>query len=284
MRKLLPLACLALVAGCGGAATGEPRSAGKVRFDAAAAMHLVRVQVGYGPRPAGSRASRRLGRWLRSELPHGRFQRVPHGLRNVVGSVVGRDPRRIVVVGAHYDTKDIPGYLGAVDSASGTAVALQLARTIRPRELGPTVVFVLFDGEESPPGPPETPADFVRRGLRGSKVAARSLREAETMVLLDLVGNRHLRLRRDPFSDKHLWSRLRDVANHLGTGHAFRDGTADATFYDDHYPFVRAGVPSIDLIDFDFPCWHAPCDNLSQVSQASLGDTGRTVLGLLLTL
>ncbi len=284
MRKPLLVVCALLVAGCGTAASGRSGSGRTVDFDTAAAMRLVRSQVAYGPRPAGSPALRRLARRLRKELPHGRFEPVGHGLRNVVGSVIGRYPRRIVVVGAHYDTKALPGYLGAVDGASGTAVTVQLARSIHPRELRPTVVFVLFDGEESPPGPPETPADFVSRGLRGSKVAARALREAKAMILLDLVGNRHLRLPRERISDRQLWSKLRDAAGHVDAGGAFPDATTDTELYDDHYPFARAGVPSIDLIDFDFACWHQLCDNLSQVSPRSLGESGRAVLALLHTL
>ena len=46
---------------------------------------------------------------------------MPDGLRNVIGTVRGREPGYIVV-GAHYDTKDIPGFVGANDGASGTAV------------------------------------------------------------------------------------------------------------------------------------------------------------------
>ena len=169
MRKPLLVACALLVAGCGSAASGRPGSGQTVHFDAAAAMRLVRLQVSYGPRPAGSLASHRLARRLRAALPNGRFERVGHGLRNVVGSVVGRDSRRIVVVGAHYDTKAIPGYLGAVDGASGSAVAVQLARSIRPGELRPTVVFVLFDGEESPPGRPRPPLTSSAAGCAGAR-------------------------------------------------------------------------------------------------------------------
>ena len=62
----------------------------------------------------------------------------------------GRDPSRTVVVGAHYDTKDLPGFVGANDGAGGTALVVELARTFEPRELRPSVVFILFDGEESP--------------------------------------------------------------------------------------------------------------------------------------
>ena len=69
----------------------------------------------------------------------------------MIGTVPGRDPSRTVVVGAHYDTKDIPGFVGANDGASGVAVVVELARTLTPRTLRPTVVFILFDGEESPP-------------------------------------------------------------------------------------------------------------------------------------
>ena len=75
---------------------------------------------------------------------------MPGGLRNVVGFVPGRDPSRTVVVGAHYDTKDLPGFVGANDGAGGTALVVELARTVKPRELRPSVVFILFDGEESP--------------------------------------------------------------------------------------------------------------------------------------
>jgi hypothetical protein len=275
---LAALATAALAAGCGGDdKTGPPD-----RFDGAAAMRWVRTQVAYGPRPAGSRASRRLAERLRAALPGGRFQAVPGGLRNVIGVVPGRNPERVVVVGAHYDTKDLPGFVGAIDSGSGTAVATQLARTLRPRQAGPTVVFALFDGEESPRGTPDDEAAFQARGLRGSKVAARSLRRAEAMILLDFVGNRRLSLAREPLSDARLWARLRAAARRAGAGWAFPPRT-QRPVSDDHVPFSRAGVPSIDLIDFDFPCWHETCDDLSQVSERSLDATGESVLELILS-
>jgi Zn-dependent M28 family amino/carboxypeptidase len=265
--------------GCGGGATARPSPPD--RFDAAAAMRLVRLQVDYGPRPAGSDASRRLAKRLRSELPGGRFQRVPQGLRNVIAVVPGREPSRVVVVGAHYDTKDLPGFVGAIDGASGTAVAVQLARTLRPRQAGPTVVFALFDGEESPRGTPDTEQGFRRRGLRGSRVAAKKLPRAEAMVLLDFVGNRNLKLPREELSGARLWGRLRAAARRVGAGGAFPSGTRGA-ISDDHVPFLDRGIPAVDLIDFDFPCWHQRCDDLTQVSKRSLDQTGESVLELLL--
>jgi glutaminyl-peptide cyclotransferase len=258
-----------------GSAAPSPRAD---RFDSAAAYRLLREQVALGPRPAGSAASRRLALRLRNLLPRGLFQPVPGGLRNVVGVVPGRTPRT-VVVGAHYDTKDIPGFVGANDGASGTAVVVELARTIRnPRS---TLVFVLFDGEESPRGTPDI--EFEEKGLRGSKVAAARLRRADAMVLLDFVGDRRLRIPREGSSDPGLWRRLRAAARVVGAQRAFPE-TIGPIILDDHTPFLEQGVPAIDLIDFNFPCFHRRCDDLSAVSERSLDAVGETVLSMLASL
>ena len=243
------------------------------RVDEHAAWSRLVSQVQLGPRPAGSPASRKLARQLKAELPRGSFQAVPGGLRNVVGFVPGRDPSRTVVVGAHYDTKDLPGFLGANDGAGGTALVVELARTVQPRALRPSVVFILFDGEESPKG---ATGDFYDAGLRGSKVAARVYRKAEAMILLDFVADKNLALPREELSDPALWRRLRAAAKRVGTAAVFPDGTQSAVL-DDHVPFRKLGVPSIDLIDFDYACWHRTCDNLSQVSKRSLDAVGETV-------
>jgi glutaminyl-peptide cyclotransferase len=264
-------AVLAFAAGSAPGARGNS-------FDEERAFALLKEQVELGARPAGSAASRTLAQRLRTLLPGGRFQAVPGGLRNVVGVVPGRNPRRTVVVGAHYDTKDIPGFVGANDGASGTAVTVQLARTIRPRQLRPTIVFVLFDGEESPAGAPET--QFERYGLRGSKVAAKAFRRAEAMILLDFVGDKDLSTPRERLSNRRLWAKLRAAAKRTGNARFFPPTTTGAVL-DDHVPFLRRGIPAIDLIDFDFPCWHEQCDDLSAVSAKSLDATGETVLELL---
>jgi hypothetical protein len=281
------LAAVALALGCGGddepAAVPTERTAATSggRFDGAAALAWVERQVKLGPRPAGSPASRKLAKQLRNAIPKGRYQSVPGGLRNVLGTVPGKDPKRFVVVGAHYDTKDIPGFVGAVDGGSGTAVVAQLARTIKPRTIRPTIVFAFFDGEESPAGRPDS--QFEKYGLRGSKVAARTLDDAEAMILLDFVGEKDLRIPHEENSDKRLWKKLRAAAATVGTIEHFpRDLWPPVS--DDHIPFIKRGVPSIDLIDFDFDCWHKTCDDLTQISEASLDATGETVLRLLATL
>jgi hypothetical protein len=248
------------------------------RFDGEAAFRLLRRQVEMGPRPAGSPESRQLARLLKRIVPRGRFQQVPHGLRNVIGTVRGREPG-YVVVGAHYDTKAMRGFLGANDGASGTAVAAQLARTLkRPRH---TVHFVFFDGEEVPRGVPD--GDFLERGLRGSRVAAPEFNEARAMVLLDFVGDRELSIRRERNSSEGVWRQLRGAARRVGAGSVFPSGTQFEVL-DDHIPFLDQGVPSIDLIDFNFPCFHLRCDNMSAVSEDSVDAVGETVYELLKTL
>jgi glutaminyl-peptide cyclotransferase len=269
------LAVLALaLAGSGGSASVD-------RFNEKRAFAFLREQVELGPRPAGSPASRKLAERLRRLLPKGRFQAVPDGLRNVIGVVPGRNPKRTVVVGAHYDTKDLPGFVGANDGASGTATVVELARTIRPKQLRPTLVFILFDGEESPRGSPDE--EFERYGLRGSKVAAKTYRHAEAMILLDFVGDVDLSIPREGFSNRKLWAKLRAAGARVGEGRVFPPTTTGGVL-DDHRPFLREGVPAIDLIDFDFPCWHRPCDDMRVVSPRSLNSVGETTLELLRSL
>ena len=121
------------------------------RFDRDRAFADLRYQVELGPRPAGSERSRELAAWLRERLPRGRLEPLPGGLQNVVGSIPGRG--KPILVAAHYDTKDIPGFVGANDGAGGTAAVLEIARALRTvkRPAGaPPIRFVLFDGEESP--------------------------------------------------------------------------------------------------------------------------------------
>jgi glutaminyl-peptide cyclotransferase len=264
-----------------GSDNGNAAPAKTNRFDGPAAFNLLKLQLSYGPRPAGSKQSRKLAERLRGLMPNGRFQKVPGGLRNVVGTVPGRDPRHFVVVGAHYDSKDQPGFLGANDGAGGTAAVVQLARRLRPRTLRHTVKFVLFDGEESPRGVPDS--QFLARGLRGSKVAAKAFHKADAMILLDFVADKDLSLPRESTSDMKLWARLRAAAGRAGVSPYFPDAVG-VGIEDDHTPFLQRGVPSIDLIDWDFPCFHKTCDNLSAVSERSLDASGEAVAGLLATL
>jgi Zn-dependent M28 family amino/carboxypeptidase len=237
--------------------------------------------VKLGPRPAGSETSRKLAEWARRKLPDGRIEKVRGGLQNVVGRIPGSKPA--VLVGAHYDTKTgVPGFVGAEDSAGGTAAVLELARVLpklkRPAG-APEIRFVLFDGEECDGDKP----DFYTCGLRGSRAyAAKHAQELRAAIVLDFIAQKELRIPRDDSSNLELWERLRRAARRVGSGAAFPDETQGEVL-DDHTPFLRRDVPAIDLIDFDFACWHKACDDLTAVSRASLDRSGEAVLELLRT-
>jgi glutaminyl-peptide cyclotransferase len=296
VRRLLPLisVVLLLAAGAlvvaavsGGFDSGdEPppeASAARLRvdrFDRDRAFADLRHQVELGPRPAGSDKARELAEWLRARLPRGRIQRVPGGLQNVVGRIPGRG--KPIVLAAHYDTKDIPGFVGANDGAGGTAAVLEIARFLRTAERpagAPPIRFVLFDGEESP----DDTKDFYSTGLRGSKFyARRHANEIRALILLDFVAEKGgMRIPREAGSHLALWTRLRAAARRVGALSAFPDETTGEVL-DDHTPFTRRGVPAIDLIDFTFECWHKTCDNLDVVSARALDLTGEAVTQMLL--
>jgi Zn-dependent M28 family amino/carboxypeptidase len=167
--------------------------------------------------------------------------------------------------------------VGANDGASGTAVTLRLAREIEPRSIRPTLLFVFFDGEESPAGS----SDFLEDGLRGSKVAAKRFAgRVDRMVLLDFVGETDLSIPREEYSSPGLWRKIQRASDRAGTPQTFPAGTQSGIL-DDHIPFRERGVPAIDLIDFEFDCWHETCDDMSAVSEDSLDRVGETVMELL---
>lgn len=251
------------------------------RFDSAYAFSLLRRQVDrYGWRPAGSPALRRLATDLRGRLPGGRLEslgpRHPR-LRNVTGVIPGRRPA--ILVAAHYDVEARPrGFVGANDGAAGTAAVVGIARALAalPVPGGREVRFALFDGEEEPAGS----ADHYRDGLRGSRAYLRRHRgEVGALVLLDYVGARGLRLPREGSSNRELWARLRAAAGRVGVREAFPDETG-ATVYDDHTPFLLAGVPAINLIDWGYPWRDTLADDMSKVSPRSLDVAGEAVVEL----
>jgi glutaminyl-peptide cyclotransferase len=247
-------------------------------FDAPRAFALIRRELSYGQRPAGSPQLRRLAEVLRRELPNGRFEQVPGhpGLRNVVATIPGRAPA--IVVGAHYDSEYHPkGFVGANDSAAGTAAVVELARDLRSTS-GREVRFVLFDGEEEGPGCSN--ARFDKCALRGSRAyVAAHRREVGQMVLLDYIANQGVRLPREGSSDRALWARVRGAASEVGVGDVFppRD---QVTIYDDHTPFLRAGIPAVDLIDFSYRYADGLKDTIDKLSVASLDAVGETVFAL----
>jgi len=273
-------------ASAGATAPGVPAPTAK-RFDGRRAFALLRAQVrDYGWRPAGSSALRRLALRLRGLLPNGRFEAVAGrpGLRNIVGTIPGREPA--ILVGAHYDVESLPkGFVGANDGAAGTAAVVYLAKALAraPRPARARAVrFVLFDGEEEPPGC----ADFLNCGLRGSRsYAERHAGRVSSMVLLDYIAAKEdLRFAREGGSDAGLWEQLRSAADAVGVGSLFPAGLSSGEILDDHTPFTSRGVRAIDIIDFDYRPRDTLADNLDAVSQRSLDAVGEAVYRLVVRL
>jgi glutaminyl-peptide cyclotransferase len=255
------------------------------RFDADRALRLVRLQLAAGPRPAGSAALARVGERLRALLPDGHFEVVPgsggsHPLRNVVGELPGAG--KPILVAAHYDTQPYPdGFVGANDAAAAVATVVEISRALRrhPRPAGaPAVRFVLFDGEESPI---EDDSDFYNNALRGSKpYAAAHASELSAMVLLDYIGNRGVQLPREGSSDPGVWRQVRAAARRVGVERVF-PLTTETTIFDDHTPFLRAGVPAVDLIDWSYRRYDDARDTYARLSAASVDAVGETIVELL---
>lgn len=275
----------------GGGHDGDPIAtslvAGRVpkanvnRFDGRRAMATARMQVDAGPRPAGSRALRRVAEKLRAELPDGHFENVPAqpGLRNIVGDLPGPGP--VIVIGAHYDTINSPkGFVGANDSAAAVGAVVELARALKKVQrsaISPGIRFVLFDGEEE-----QKPTDdFYRDALRGSKSYVQlHAEEVRAMVLLDYIGNKGVRLPREGTSTTSLWDDVRAAAKKVGVGAIFPDKTQTSIF-DDHTPFLRADIPAVDLIDWSYPYQHKLTDSYDKLSVDSVDAVGETIVQLI---
>jgi hypothetical protein len=246
------------------------------RFDAAAAMTWAQRQVDLGPRPAGSDAERAAAELLMPALPGGRFVAIPDGLRNIEGRLRGHGKEILLI--AHYDTTPVDGYLGANNSAAAVGAVVELAKALQrdQRRTDRPIRFLLTDGEEAPTFPVQ--GDFITQGLRGSRAAAKVLNPGQVIVL-DFIGQANLEIPREASSTPALWNRLRAAAAKVGVPSVFPN-TTRGQIEDDHTPFLARGIPAIDLIDFDYPCWQKPCDTMDKLSERSVDAAGETVLEL----
>ncbi|MCW2986931.1 MAG: hypothetical protein JWR63_4501, partial [Conexibacter sp.] len=224
---------------------------------------------------------RRVAERLRARLPGGAFEDVPGnpGLRNIVGGLPGTAPA--IVLGAHYDTEYHPkGFVGANDAAAAVGAVIEVARALRhaQRPAGaPAIRFVLFDGEEEP-FPTD---DFYADALRGSKAYVNAHPGAtRAMLLLDYIGNRGVRLPREGSSSASLWRDVRAAARRVGVGAVFPPAVETA-ITDDHAPFLRAGVPAADLIDWAYPVKDTIRDTYDQLDPRAIDAVGETVVALL---
>ena len=261
--------------------------AAQPRFDGAAALRHVERLVAIGPRVAGSSGGERAREYIVGELrkiagvtvtvqpfeaatPHGRLT-----MANVIAVLPGRRSDVIMLAG-HYDTKlfDSFRFVGANDGGSSTALLLELARRLAAAPRGYTYWLVWFDGEEARVSWTQHDSLYGSRHLAAE--LARSQQLPRAMVVVDMVGDRDLAIRRESHSAGWLSDIIWDAAGRLGHGRHFLREPMPVE--DDHVPFLRLGVPAALLIDFDFPPWHTADDTLDKVSAQSLAIVGEVVL------
>ena len=273
----------------GAGAACQPRFA----VDGARALARVERQVSAGPRIPGTAGHDTVRVWIEGELARLGARVEPQTftdstlgrplvLTNVIGHY-GPDGGRRVALLAHWDSRPWSDrdpdstlrrrpLVGANDGGSGVAVLLEVAELLARRAPAIGIDLVFVDGEDL--GTEHDPEGFCR----GSKELARRMREGSTpaaaaVFVFDMVGDRDLEIHPEVRAAReatNLVQLVLDGARATGAAHFKPDPRYD--LYDDHTPFLDAGIPAVDIIDFDYPAWHTTHDRLDQVSAASLAE------------
>ena len=252
-------------------------------FNGERAYQDVLTQMSFGPRTPGSEAHSRTIDWLRHGLEKSGWttdiqsvEVMGHPVQNIIAYRT-EEPAQIIL-GAHYDSRLIadqgtgPAGLepvpGANDGASGVAVLLELARSLPSSTLPLQLVF--FDAEDNGglPG-----WDW----LLGSRAFVASLSsKPRAAIIVDMVGDADLNIFVERNSDPQLVNQIWSQAASLGYQVQF-DSRPKYSMLDDHTPFLEAGIPAVDIIDFDYPYWHTSEDTADKVSAQSLQIVGQTL-------
>lgn len=255
--------------------------------------------VSFGARWSGSRAIADYADWIRQTASNARkFQvseqrfeaQTPGGkivFRNIIAEIPGRS-REWVLIGAHYDAKkflSLPGFQAANDGASGVAALLGMIHALEQYPDKPpfTLRFVFFDGEECLYRYSENDGLHGSRALAAHYEQNGELRKCRAMILLDMIGDRDLNLTLPANSSPSLLAHFERIVRKSLPG--LRYEKLSSEILDDHVPFLRRGVPSLDLIDFDYGpnnChWHSAGDTLDKISAQSICTAADLAMALL---
>jgi glutaminyl-peptide cyclotransferase len=253
-------------------------------FNGQRALGDVATQLSFGPRPSGSEGHAKVRSWIQDELEStGWIVEIPeveylgHPIFNIIAKRNTASPQ--IILGAHYDTRFIADkdpdpakrtqpVAGANDGASGVAILLELARTL-PEDTVPTWL-VFFDAEDNG-------RIGGWDGILGSRAFVAALQyQPRAVVIADMVGDADLDIYLEGNSDAPLRDEIWQTAADLGHESVFIN-QEKYSILDDHLPFLEAGIPAVDLIDFDYPYWHTTQDTLDKVSAQSLQAVGETL-------
>ncbi|HEX2979387.1 MAG TPA: M28 family peptidase [Anaerolineaceae bacterium] len=269
-----------------GGSAGTPPVTGDAQFEGEKAYQDVVTQVETGPRTIGSEAHQKTVDWIQTELKAAgwsvtiqeiTYQGQP--VQNIIAKKGSGD--HWDVVGAHYDSRLVAdqdpdpnkrqqAVPGANDGASGVGVLLELARSL-PEDLDKQVWLVFFDTEDNGniPG-----YDWIL----GSRAFVEQLEsKPDRALIVDMIGDADLNIYMERNSDEVINNHIWEIAKNLGYDRQFIP-SYKYSMLDDHTPFLEAGIPAADIIDFDYPYWHTTSDTVDKVSVASLDAVGDTVL------
>jgi glutaminyl-peptide cyclotransferase len=274
----------ASVANHNSATPGSPTTAAEKSegIDANRAFAHVKRLVEFGPRPSGSEAIRKTQEYIKSELSsyglkvsEDKFDgATPKGkipMNNIIAELPGQKSD-IVIISGHYDTKLMPGFVGANDGGSSTAAVLETARVLAGSKPEYTLWFVFFDGEEAVVEWTGNDNTYGSRHMVERMKADGTLQRLKAMILYDMMGDKGLELRRDGESSPWLVDLIWNTAKTMGYGKNFLGN--ETYIADDHVPFRQAGIAAVDLIDFNYGAdnsyWHTNADTLDKVSGESI--------------
>jgi glutaminyl-peptide cyclotransferase len=259
-------------------------------FDSNKAWEHLRQLVGFGPRPAGSAAIEQSRTYIKNQLsaigvpvteqawddqtPTGRVHMV-----NLIATIPGTSKNRLII-GGHYDTKKFPfRFVGANDGGSSAAFLIELARVLKARRNALTIELLFLDGEEAVIDWVGTDHTYGSRHYVAEAKRTGSLASLKAFVLVDMIGDRDLQIKRDLNSTTWLTDIIWAAAQKQQLSSYFRPDRVQIE--DDHLPFMEAGVPSVDVIDLEYPAWHTAADTLDAVSARSLQVVGDAIVAAL---
>lgn len=291
--SLVTLAVAATLLLAAASSCTEPRP----RPDGERALERVRTQVAHGSRVSGTPGNAAVREWIAGEIERlgGRVERQAFSdtvggtvwpLVNVIGRFGPTTGRRVALF-AHFDTRPwcdqdpdparrqqpVPG---ANDAGSGVAVLLEVAELLHLRAPGIGVDLVFLDGEDF--GRQTAPDEYCR-GSRGYARRLPPVGDPSRPVagfVFDMVGDRDLGIYDEGNSATratNLVDLVHEAAQATGATHFHRG--VRYTLIDDHVPLLDAGLPAVDVIDFDYPAWHTSRDLPDMVSAESLAEVAR---------
>ncbi|HXX42188.1 MAG TPA: M28 family peptidase [Chthoniobacterales bacterium] len=265
------------------AATTTASAAPKIweQFSGDRALAHVQHLVDLGPRPPESEALEKARVYITEQLRalHWKVTRqdfsddTPRGKKHFANLIAQFGDNPSFLLCSHYDTKtfDTFRFVGANDGGSSAGLLIEMARVLAQQpDLAAKIELVFFDGEEAYENFSETDGDY------GSRYFARSLAKGKGSfragILFDMVGDRSLNITLPPDSPAQLAHGIFASADALNLRKYFTYFDADVT--DDHTPLNNIGIPTIDVIDFDYPPWHTAEDTIDKLSAESLRIVG----------